>query len=74
MPQLALQSQSVEASAASAASAINSVTTPVESNFLDRARSPVEVPVGDSPTVGRIIRASPSLPSFSLGPLSPGSR
>ncbi|KAJ4003346.1 Rho GTPase activating protein [Fusarium irregulare] len=71
MPQLALQSQSVEASVASAN---NSVTTPVESNFLDRARSPVEVPVGDSPTVGRVIRASPSLPSFSLGSLSPASR
>ena len=71
MPQLALQSQSVEASVASAN---NSVTTPVESNFIHRARSPVEVPVGDSPTVGRVIRACPSLPSFSLGSLSPGSR
>ncbi|EWG37670.1 RalA-binding protein 1 [Fusarium verticillioides 7600] len=72
MPQLALQS--AEASAASTAPRSNSVTTPVEATsssdqiLLNRARSPYEVPVDDSPTVGRIIRPSPSVPS--LGPLS----
>ncbi|KAM0443621.1 hypothetical protein ACHAQK_003268 [Fusarium lateritium] len=46
----------------------NSITTPVEAtsssnlDLFDRARSPTEVPVGDSPTVGRIIRSSPTSP------------
>ncbi|WZH39783.1 RalA-binding protein 1 [Fusarium acuminatum] len=79
MPQLVLQS--AEPSAASMTPRTNSITTPVEAtsssnlDLLDRARSPTEVPVGDSPTVGRIIRSSPTSPfpgtlSFS-GPRSP---
>ncbi|EKJ69451.1 hypothetical protein FPSE_10384 [Fusarium pseudograminearum CS3096] len=69
MPQLALQSQSQSTEA--------SVATPVNTRFFDRARSPTEIPVDDSPTVGRIIRTSPSVPSLSLslGSLSsPGYR
>jgi RalA-binding protein 1 len=69
MPQLALQSQSQSVEA--------SVATPVKTRFFDRARSPTEIPVDDSPTVGRIIRTSPSAPSLSLslGSLSsPGYR
>ncbi|RGP64569.1 binding 1 [Fusarium sporotrichioides] len=58
MPQLALQSQSQSVEA--------SVATPVKTRFFDRARSPTEIPVDDSPTVGRIIRTSPSVPSLSL--------
>ncbi|KAM0564104.1 hypothetical protein ACHAPJ_000313 [Fusarium lateritium] len=79
MPQLALQS--AEASAASIASRSNSITTPVEAtsssdvNLLNRARSPSDVPVGDSPTVGRIIRSSPTVPPLgslsTSGPRSP---
>lgn len=66
MPQLVLQS--AEPSAASMTPRTNSITTPVEAtssfnlDLLDRARSPTEVPVGDSPTVGRIIRSSPTSP------------
>ncbi|KAF4455093.1 RalA-binding protein 1 [Fusarium austroafricanum] len=71
MPQLALQS--AEASYASIASRSNSITTPVEGsspdhNLLNQVRSPHEVPFDDSPTVGRIIRSNPSVPS--LGSLS----
>ncbi|KAL3606272.1 Rho GTPase activating protein [Fusarium poae] len=71
MPQLALQSQSQSQSVEA------SVATPVNTRFFDRARSPTEIPVDDSPTVGRIVRTSPSVPSLSLsfGPLSsPGYR
>ncbi|RGP58771.1 binding 1, partial [Fusarium longipes] len=62
MPQLALQSQSQSLEA--------SVATPVNTNFHHRPRSPTEIPVDDSPTVGRIIRTSPSVPLLSFGSLS----
>ncbi|KAF5676947.1 hypothetical protein FHETE_1954 [Fusarium heterosporum] len=70
MPQLVLQSAGL--SDASITPKSNSVTTPVEAtslNLLNRATSP-DVPVDDSPTVGRIIRSSPSVPSFASVPFS----
>ncbi|KAF5022743.1 hypothetical protein F66182_5206 [Fusarium sp. NRRL 66182] len=77
MSQLALRSP--EASAASLSSSSNPITTPVDAtsasdlSFINRARSPSDVPIDDSPTVGRIIRSGPSVPS--LGSLSsPGPR
>ncbi|KAM6539035.1 Rho GTPase activating protein [Fusarium falciforme] len=87
MSRLALQSAQASASASAPASDSVDVatTTPVETTTpafgfdhhhnLNRAASPSDVPVDDSPTVGRIIHSNPAVPSLgslsSSGPRSP---
>ncbi|RSL82402.1 hypothetical protein CEP52_016973 [Fusarium oligoseptatum] len=86
MSRLALQSAQASASASAPASDFVDVatTTPVETTTPafgfdhhnhNRAASPSDVPVDDSPTVGRIKHSNPAVPSLgslsSSGPRSP---